>query len=87
MEFDAQYRDNEREQANAVEYSPDYSEGWREMSQAELELMQDITWHQMGEAVTDTRRVLGRVWHRLERERCRRKAEIAALEQMYFGRP
>jgi len=86
MNIDALDRGNNPEQANAGVCPQDYNEGLMEMSQAELKLMQDITLHQMGEAATDTRLVLGRVWQRLEQERCRRKADIAALEQMYFGR-
>jgi hypothetical protein len=87
MEIDALYHDNDPEQANTVDCPQVYNEGLMEMSQAELKLMQDITLHQMGESAADTKLVLGRVWQRLEEERFRRKADIAALEQMYFGRP
>ena len=61
-------------------------EGLMEMSQAELKLMQEVALYQSGDADGNTRLVLMRVWHRLEQERCRRKADIEALERMYFGR-
>ena len=86
MEIDALHRDRDSREPNASDYPQEYNPGLMEMSQSELELMQEITLHQMGEAVSDTRLLLGRVWHRLEQERHRRKEDIAQLERMYFGR-
>lgn len=74
----------EPEQVSAV-VDP-VQESLMEMSHPELTFMQEITLHQMSEAAADTRVLLGRVWYRLEQERRRRKADIDALERMYFAR-
>ncbi len=82
----ALYCNNNPENTSAVDPGQDSNAGLREMSQSELKFMQDVTLHQMREADTYTRLILGRVWRRLEDERRRRKAEVAELERMYFGR-
>jgi hypothetical protein len=77
---------NDASLPNTSDCHQEYNEGLMEMSPSELELMQEITLYQMGQAVSDTRLVLSRVWSRLEQERLRRKADVAELEHMYFGR-
>jgi len=86
METDALYHSDERRSTNAVDPHEGHNESLREMSGSELRLMQEITLHQMRETIAETQLLLlGRIWYRLEQERRRRNAEIAALERMYFS--
>jgi hypothetical protein len=81
----ARFCNNNPENTITVDPIQGGDEGLKEMSPSELKFMQDVTLHQIQQADLDTRLVLGRIWQRLEGELCRRKAEIAELEQMYFG--
>jgi hypothetical protein len=57
------------------------------LTNSELGLLQDITLRQMQDTPTQTSLLLlGRVWYRLEKERRRRKDDVAELERMYFAR-
>ena len=57
------------------------------LSNSELELMQNITLHQMKSEPEHSRLfLLSRVWYRLEQERRRRRDEVHELERMYFAR-
>ncbi|MEO8099767.1 MAG: hypothetical protein ABI811_18865 [Acidobacteriota bacterium] len=91
MNTNALYRSDdpnyEPRQAQVASPCAEDRESLLEMSSSELQFMQEITLQQMRETKSGTELlVLGRVWYRLEQERRRRKAEVAALESMYFGR-
>jgi hypothetical protein len=60
-------------------------EGLAEISNGALSLLQEVTLTQIAGTTGSERVLLGRVWYRLEQERRRRKADVEALERMYFS--
>lgn len=86
MITDTRYRDDEHKQTELAEDSAEFNAPLHGMTNPELKLMQEITLQQMrATEVPAEQLLLGRVWYRLEQERRRRRADVEALERIYFS--